>query len=88
MKTQHTPGPWKISKHCSTLVESGDRSIASAGGYQSVGADAHEVNEANAKLIAAAPDLLAILRECVDFLPPGYIGLHQRMRDTIKKATT
>jgi len=64
-----TPGPWKLSKHCSTLVEdSSGRSIASAGGYTRNTEDTLPTNEANANLIAAAPDMFAEIAELRDRL--------------------
>jgi len=59
-----TPGPWEIAKFCSTLVVSAaGRSTASAGGHFSnkLADGGLAENEANARLIAAAPDLYAAL---------------------------
>lgn len=64
-----TPGPWRINARCSTLIEAdGDRSVCSTGGYfNSAEADGgHAENEANARLIAAAPDLYAACAAFVD----------------------
>ena len=61
MKTNHAPGPWTLSETSMfSLVMSGDNVIATVN-YVSTwgtlpGAD-------NARLIAAAPDLLAALEE-------------------------
>jgi len=68
MKTQHTPGPWKINKKYSFSVETlsdgqGINIIAECSdpdGIRSAGEDS-----ANAKLIAAAPDLLAALEAMI-----------------------
>lgn len=50
----YTKGPWKIAKHCSTLVESeSGRNVASSGGYQSNVESTIDENEANAHLIKA-----------------------------------
>lgn len=59
--TKHTPGPWKVEMK--TMVMAGRRSICSAGGY-SQNFDTEKVaaeNQANARLIAAAPDMLEAL---------------------------
>ena len=65
--SKHTPGPWKIAAHCSTLIFDGNgRSIASAGGYQSNTSHTLDENEANTNLIAAAPDLLEALETIIN----------------------
>lgn len=64
MKTAHTPGPW-TSDTCyvrSALPEAGDADIARI--YQPLGMKP-ATRVANAALIAAAPDLLAALKEIV-----------------------
>lgn len=65
MKTQHTPGPW----HVNTLevvphtihAARGHVALVSVGTMREVPSD--EI-EANARLIAAAPDLLWALQSC------------------------
>ncbi len=58
--TQHTPGPWEINKRAFSpgidIIKYGECMIATIGdaGYASC-------SEANARLIAAAPELLAAL---------------------------
>lgn len=58
--TKHTPGPWIVRHQYNVFA--GKRSIAGCGGYTSndPNEDTHEANMANACLIAAAPDLLAV----------------------------
>ena len=59
MKTQHTPGPWSVSKLATPdyapefAIHAGDDDLA-----RTMNGD----SEANARLIAAAPDLLAALQ--------------------------
>lgn len=68
MKNTHTPGPWRIGDGESSrvyLVNGPDGAIGEV-----VYADAR--NPADARLIAAAPDLLAALEECVSTLRPYY----------------
>lgn len=61
MKNQHSPGPWTVSNpkdpHYSRAVSSGNgyADVAFCGSFPLVQA------QANARLIAAAPDLLAAL---------------------------
>lgn len=61
---QHTPGPWTIRYGTNLFSESG-RLVASTGGHSLNGrfGDEHRINVANARLIAAAPELLAALNQ-------------------------
>lgn len=62
METKHTPGPWAASK-----IETEDRwpIIAENNGLIAyVTGQNEQGDEANARLIAAAPDLLAALIDC------------------------
>lgn len=65
----HTPGPWRISRHASThVVGADDRGICSAGGYTRNTIDADVLlaeNEANARLIALAPEMYEALASMV-----------------------
>ena len=72
----HTPGPWKVSYYAATRKPAHRWTV---GGYEWVepyGATVCEMSgnperaEANAHLIAAAPDLLAALRELVEAVTP------------------
>lgn len=58
----HTPGPWKISLTDDTVVidATGAEVAAIDGDYNDP--DTWPQMEANARLIAAAPDMLAVLR--------------------------
>lgn len=72
MKTQHTPGPW--------IIESGVgfySIICRDGGKYDGATIAHEVcnGEANAQLIAAAPDLLEACKYAVRELGPESEGV-------------
>lgn len=90
-KAQHTPGPWKVSRTGEEL----QISAISTPGYFAVirgaCAGAHEQGEANARLIAAAPELLEALEELVGWLAEarlemgGHIGLDDA-RAAIAKA--
>ena len=51
-ETKHTPGPWNVEKYC---VWAGDKYVAAT----QTGIDEEE-QAANARLIAAAPDMLAV----------------------------
>lgn len=56
LKTVHTPGPWDLIS-----------ATGYAGNYEITAAVDRE-HEANGRLIAAAPDLLAALREAVELI--------------------
>jgi len=60
--SKHTPGPWKVKYGIN--VFGGKRSVANCGGYTSNTSPDNDLaeNEANARLIAAAPDMLAMLK--------------------------
>ena len=89
MTTQHTPGSWTIANGHDARVYL----IDDAGGHavgELVYADARK--PADARLIAAAPDLLATLRKligAIDRLPGNnpLDGLADEARDAIARAT-
>lgn len=74
MKTKHTPGPWEIKplrmnyKHrfyLDLMIYAGDQFIATRRVMEPF---EQEEAEANARLIAAAPDLLAALENAKEHL--------------------
>jgi hypothetical protein len=74
MSAQHTPGPWRVEGHSGLLGG------ALAGHAITYGVNAYRggpagyvcktvgTTDANARLIAAAPDMFAALQECADYL--------------------
>lgn len=62
--TRHTPGPWRADAQYIGAVNGSPVPIASSHleWFTAPGGPAHEEACANARLIAAAPDLLAALR--------------------------
>jgi hypothetical protein len=54
--SEHTPGPWHVGESGVTVFSNDDIRICSAGCHPQA-----EINAANARLIAAAPDLLEAL---------------------------
>ena len=62
-RTQHTPGPWEVSPYGN--ITSKSLTVAKVeqmpGNYESE-------KQANARLIAAAPDLLVALEQCVPII--------------------
>jgi hypothetical protein len=59
-KPTHTPGPWRVSKESSTIIENGHGLIlGSSCGYDDSGYfPSDQTAVVNARLIAAAPDFL------------------------------
>ena len=102
MKTLHTPGPWK---HHLGRGSSPRFHIQTSAGYQIVSTtelnqskEENEMREANARLIAAAPELLEALMSVVgeanikslsddDFWANVSKETIQKAIETIKKAT-
>jgi hypothetical protein len=64
--TQHTPGPWSVAFYGETerpVIKHGNQSIADVRGCELDDSTSHSL--ANARLVAASPDLLAFAREAV-----------------------
>lgn len=85
MTSKHTPGPWE-RRHLTIM---GQTSVQDA--YQKV-ASVHndkslENAEANARLIAAAPDMLAALVLAESYADVMGVMTVQAIRDAIAKAT-
>ena len=87
MSAQHTPGPWRVGPVDDTRIVSvkHDEEIAIASGdYDSP--EGWPIMEANARLIAAAPDLLDALQKlCATLNDNGYATDHAAA--AIAKAT-
>lgn len=72
MKTNHTPGPWKLigsrdsgfTVHASLPDDAGDTDILAV--CRNISRD---TNEANARLISAAPELLQALETFIGIYP-------------------
>jgi hypothetical protein len=70
MSTQHTPGPWLIG----TTPPNGEQTVGTHQGLMVAVATtgANIATEANARLIAAAPDLLDALQDAYEILGISY----------------
>ena len=102
METKHTKGKWVIYPESNSFVFPGIEAIHESGNFSivCVGNDLEGVQgrnkdeiQANAKLIAAAPDLLEALQELYDFTnnyfggsPAGKFARNTAFK-AIKKAT-
>lgn len=81
METKHTPGPWNanwtrisgqaIGFHIADSKHGSLRPICEA--YDNTGAMSADEIEANARLIAAAPELLEALRGLLQAESPDYV---------------
>lgn len=93
-KTQHTPGPWNIN-HGANYLPSVSSSVTHtkicdiAGQDDDAGIkDFQNESEANARLIAAAPELLEALKEAdIDLNSNQIETARKRIKEAIKKAT-
>lgn len=100
MKARHTPGPWSFiaSPNCWSVLQVGSsgRWVIAGGTAWAIPGRQSEA-EANARLIAAAPDMLDALISCftyLSFIPESAAGgdddavmLAKRARAAIAKAT-
>lgn len=64
MNTKHTPAPWTVNPKAKTNIRHGNLTIANCSSTHDGSREEEEI--ANAKLIAAAPELLEALREYVN----------------------
>lgn len=100
MGTKHTPGPWAYSESPGkTWSDHGMRAVANVGKFlvwisSERVKELHNKSEANAKLIAAAPDLLIALTDMINSVldDTGFAEHHKvvalrNAKATIKKAT-
>lgn len=89
-ETKHTPGDWKAGERDSGVTfifDDDDKALHQVGGRTL------EQIEANAKLIAAAPEMLEVCKEALRMyekvLPAGgWQHVHDGLMSVIKKATT
>jgi len=70
--SNHTPGPWKVSRRFDVYQDTqalgvGGTFVASTKGISELPESVNQVCEADAKLIAAAPELADALRELHDW---------------------
>lgn len=84
----HTPGPWEVrgpsqSGHCRRIF-AGDEYVGIVGGSDQL----MRTIRANADLVAAAPEMLEVLRKFMDFKDSEYVpnGLFERARIAIDGA--
>lgn len=91
---QHTPGTWRVAQFTKTDVLHPIYNDVIASCFQPASSEYYAKGEpeANARLIAAAPDLLSALQDVIGFIPACYneAGEHPvyaKARSAIAKAT-
>jgi len=86
---KHTPGPWTLEYDYSLVMPAKDGNHIVTAGPIGPDESSREEKRANARLIAAAPELLDALRKTNHFLS-GFVGFEQFTKDNselIQKAT-
>lgn len=83
-ESKHTPGPWRL--HAEHLRGGLYHSVSRPGVDDTI--DIHETDngEADARLIAAAPDLLAFAHYVLEMDPSSNAPLFEQARAAIAKA--
>jgi len=83
--TKHTPGPWRLLKREGSFPPVVQRGLE--GGFSVAGSNP-DTEDADARLIAAAPELLAVLRQVADYWAGGDVpeDIDDAMRAAIAKA--
>ena len=91
--SEHTPGPWSLNPHDHCLISgqrgAGHSNIANTIVIPAHGVERYAIAEANAHLIAAAPDLLASVQELITGAPAddsAASAVYARARAAIAKA--
>jgi len=85
----HTPGPWTVDPRDYEYVTAGDFCVAAVWMRDVEDRTAKDERDANARLIAAAPDLLEALQRLSDFADEWHpLNNHvKHAREVIAKAT-
>ena len=87
--SNHTPGPWKVSRRFDVYQDTqtpgvGGTFVATTKGVSELPESVNRVCEADAKLIAAAPELLKALQDILIF---DSALSQENARAAIRKAT-
>ena len=85
MKAQHTPGPWQMVGNEDgylELIAPGPRRL----GVFSKRGFSYRERKANARLIAAAPELLAALRDVIGWIPGSSAWHTDAARKSVENA--
>jgi hypothetical protein len=83
-KAKHTPGPWQLRLRIrdSAIIETDDRTIATTLHY----GDTDKQADANARLLAAAPELLEACKAALSELAMPEISMEGRLQKVLRAA--
>lgn len=83
---KHTSGPWKVvsEEPYDLRIKAGPHEICEVWMDDAPVRDYNEEQRLNARLIAAAPDMLQLLRDAVEFLPLDNPTVHGFVDDAHK----
>ena len=84
MKVTHTPGPWRVGKKYVTDIYPNDGGMLVA--RVMTGGISNNKSHANARLIAAAPELLAALQSIAETVVYAPEGGHEEVSDCVRIA--
>lgn len=85
--SKHTPGPWTWGDDYWGLYGSGpDNEVLSDATYENMWLSFGNKREANGRLIAAAPDMLAALREIAATVVYAPEGGHEEVAECVRIA--
>lgn len=85
-KQQHTPGPWRIEDKERILSDCPEFRIMCSDGYIAGVDSTRAENAANARLIAAAPELLEALEAIIASADAGNAAILNRLLDQARAA--
>lgn len=83
---KHTPGPWHVDTSSISQFNIVDSNLFVVCDTICGEEKSDEVNEANAKLIAAAPEMLKVLEACQKHHQGGHSEIGAKIREVILKA--
>lgn len=90
MSAKHTPGPWEVYETDDAFHSSAEVGVCCANGERDVAytlnGNNRDAARANARLIAAAPELLEHLKIAMEYLPHVSLEWAKKARATITKA--
>ena len=85
-KSKHTPGPWRVEAAGEKVIEADTTDVIAQPGHNFSIINPSQTLQANARLIAAAPDLLAALERKMSSNPTDWVGVDDFASAAIAKA--
>ena len=84
--TQHTPAPWWVDHEANPLKVRSEKRLVCLMQGRLGEKHSRDLMEANANLIAAAPELYSLLKECLDGVERGCHEWNKEARSALAKA--